>query len=189
MADGNFVILSGCRARVDLAFVIDGSGSIEHYGRGNFRRCLNFVKAIVRRFNTDSGQTRIGVVLFSSRPRLIFRFGQYRRKSTILRVISRIRYPRGGTKIGYAMRYTYSRVFRYARKGVRKVIVVLKWQCPSWYIVFLWLLFLYSKLHLVRELLTVELYLSGTIFILVSKYAKPLFPSRGLLKTIFLDSF
>ena len=103
IADGNFVILSGCRARVDLAFVIDGSGSIEHYGRGNFRRCLNFVKAIVRRFNRDSGQTRIGVVLFSSRPRLIFRFGQYRRKSTILRVISPNRLPGHQDRICHAL--------------------------------------------------------------------------------------
>ena len=113
-----------CRARVDLAFVIDGSGSIEAYGKGNFRRCLNFVKAIVSRFNIGNGQTRIGIVLYSSRPRLIFDFRRYRRKSQILNAINRIRYPRGGTKTGYAMRYCYSRVFRYARRGVRKVSLV-----------------------------------------------------------------
>ena len=112
-----------CRAPVDIAFIIDGSGSIEQYGRGNFRRCLNFVKAIVRGFNTDNGQTRVGVVLFSSRPRLIFGFRRYRRKNQLLTAISRIRYPRGGTKTGYAMRYTYYRVFRYARRGVRKVFL------------------------------------------------------------------
>ena len=38
-----------------------------------------------------------------------------------MNAISRIRYPRGGTKTGYAMRYTYSRVFRYARRRARKV--------------------------------------------------------------------
>ena len=119
-----FYIFSGCRARVDLAFIIDGSGSIEQYGRGNFRRCLNFVKAIVSKFSINNGQTRIGVVLFSSRPRLIFGFRRYRRKSQLLNAISRIRYPRGGTKTGYAMRYCYSRVFRYARRGVRKVILL-----------------------------------------------------------------
>lgn len=114
-------IFSGCRARVDLAFIIDGSGSIEAYGKGNFRRCLNFVRAIVSKFSINNGQTRIGVVLYSSRPRLIFDFRRYRRKYQILNAIKRIRYPRGGTKTGYAMRYSYSRVFRYARRGVRKV--------------------------------------------------------------------
>lgn len=115
--------ISACRARVDLAFIIDGSGSIEAYGRGNFRRCLNFVKAIVSRFNFRGGQTRVGVVLYSSRPRLIFDFRRYRSKGQILNAIHRIRYPRGGTKTGYAMRYCYSRVFRYARRGVRKVYI------------------------------------------------------------------
>ena len=115
------LFFTGCSARVDLAFIIDGSGSIEAYGRGNFRRCLNFVKAIVSKFNINNGQTRIGIVLYSSRPRLIFGFRRYRRKSQVLNAISRIRYPRGGTRTGYAMRYCYSRVFRYARRGVRKV--------------------------------------------------------------------
>ena len=110
-----------CRARVDLGFIIDGSGSIEHYGKGNFRRCLDFVKAVAQRFNTDNGRTRIGVVLFSFRPRLIFDFKRYRNKGQILRAISRIPYPRGGTKTGRAMRFAYSRLFRYARPGVRKV--------------------------------------------------------------------
>ncbi|CAH3116452.1 unnamed protein product [Pocillopora meandrina] len=118
-------LITVCRARVDLAFVIDGSGSIEHYGKGNFRRCLNFVRAIVSRFNFRGRQTRVGVVLFSSRPRLIFDFRRYRSKGQILNAISRIRYPRGGTKTGYAMRYCYSRVFRYARRGVRKVAIVM----------------------------------------------------------------
>ena len=120
------LFFTGCRARVDLAFIIDGSGSIEAYGRGNFRRCLNFVRAIVSKFNINNGQTRIGVVLFSSRPRLIFGFRLFRRKHLVLNAISRIRYPRGGTKTGYAMRYCYSRVFRYARRGVRKVIFLLR---------------------------------------------------------------
>ena len=118
-----------CRATVDIGFVIDGSGSIEQYGRGNFRRCLNFVKAIVRGFNTDNGQIRVGVVLFSSRPRLIFGFRRYRRKNQLLTAISRIRYPRGGTKTGYAMRYTYYRVFRYARSGARKVFLLNGFYC------------------------------------------------------------
>ena len=114
-------IFSGCRARVDLAFIIDGSGSIEAYGKGNFRRCLDFVRAIVSKFSINNRQTRIGVVLYSSRPRLIFDFRRYRRKYQLLNAIRRIRYPRGGTKTGYAMRYCYSRVFKYARRGVRKV--------------------------------------------------------------------
>ena len=113
-----------CRSKVDLAFLIDGSGSIEHYGRGNFKRCLRFVQRIVSKFNFNNRQTRVGVVVYSSRPRLIFSFKRYRNKWSILNAIKRIRYPRGGTRTGYAMKYCNSRLFRYARRGVRKVITL-----------------------------------------------------------------
>ena len=111
-----------CRSMVDLAFVIDGSGSIEHYGKGNFKRCLRFVQRVVRQFKINSGRTRVGVVLYSTRPRLMFRFSKYnRRKRQLLSAINRIPYPRGWTKTGWAMRYSYSTLFRYARRGARKV--------------------------------------------------------------------
>ena len=113
-----FVFYLVCRSKVDLAFVIDGSGSIEYYGKGNFRRCLRFVEMVVSQFN--SGQTRVGLIVYSSRPRLYSDF-RYRSKRSILSIIRRIRYPRGGTRTGYALNYCYSRLFRKARRGVRKV--------------------------------------------------------------------
>lgn len=117
-----FVFVLVCRSMVDLAFVIDGSGSIEHYGRGNFKRCLRFVQRVVRQFKINSGRTRVGVVLYSTRPRLMFRFNKYnRRKRQLLSAINRIPYPKGWTKTGWAMRYSYSTLFRYARRGARKV--------------------------------------------------------------------
>ena len=107
---------------VDLAFVIDGSGSIEHYGRGNFKRCLRFVQRVVRQFKINSGRTRVGIILYSTRPRLMFRFNKYnRRKRQLLSAINRIPYPKGWTKTGWAMRYSYSTLFRYARRAARKV--------------------------------------------------------------------
>ena len=117
-----FIFILVCRSMVDLAFVIDGSGSIEHYGRGNFKRCLRFVQRVVRQFKINSGRTRIGIVLYSTRPRLMFRFSKYyRRKRQLLSAINRIPYPKGLTKTGWAMRYSYSTLFRYARRRARKV--------------------------------------------------------------------
>ena len=113
-----FVFNVVCRSKVDLAFVIDGSGSIEYYGKGNFRRCLRFVEMVVRQFN--SGQTRVGLIVYSSRPRVYSDF-RYRSKRSILSIIRRIRYPRGGTRTGYALKYCYRRLFRKTRRGVRKV--------------------------------------------------------------------
>ena len=42
-----------------------------------------------------------------------------------MRAISRIRYPRGGTRTGKALRYTWNRMLRQNRRRVRKVVVLI----------------------------------------------------------------
>ena len=111
-----------CRKRLDLGFLVDGSGSIEAYGRGNFRRCLRFVKQVVASFHISPRQTRVGIVLFSSRTNLVFGFNRYRDKRSILKAIDSIRYPRGGTYIGRALRFSRQRLFSTGSKA-RKVSV------------------------------------------------------------------
>ena len=118
-----FVFNIVCRAQIDLAFLIDGSGSIEHYGKGNFRRCLNFVKNMVRAFHISPRHVRISATIFSSRARRLFTFGQFRTKTQVLRAINRIRYPRGGTKLGRALNYVRRYVF--AKNRRRKVLIVM----------------------------------------------------------------
>lgn len=107
-----------------MVFVIDGSGSIEAYGKGNFKRCLNFVKRMIVSFKISKRFARIGAVLFSYRPRLIFSFNTYSRKRDILRAIDRIKYPRGGTKTGLAMSYAQRVLFR-RRRGSRKQVMIV----------------------------------------------------------------
>ena len=120
-----FSFLLVCRKRLDLAFLIDGSGSINAYGRGNFRRCLNFVKRLVASFSVSPTRTRVGIVLFSTRAWLIANFRRYRNKQSLLGAIGRIRYPRGGTKIGRALRFAKYQLFR-RRTNRRKVSAARK---------------------------------------------------------------
>ena len=108
-----------CNRRLDLAFLIDGSGSIEASGRGNFRRCLEFVKTMVSSFNVSPQRTRVGVALFSSRTWLILDFQRSRSKASVLQTISRIRYPRGGTRIGKALNFVLYRLFRRSRRALK----------------------------------------------------------------------
>lgn len=108
-----------------MAFLIDGSGSIEHYGRGNFRRCLNFVQNMVRSFVISPRHTRVAATLFSSSARRIFSFTQYRNKRQVLHAIRRIRYPRGGTKIGRALNYVRRYVFGGRRGRRSRVLIVM----------------------------------------------------------------
>ena len=99
-----------CRLRVDLAFLVDGSGSIENQGKGNFMRVLDFVKTLISFFPISARQTRVGMVLFSTRPYPIFRFNRYYSKTSLIKAVDRVRYPYGGTRLGRALRY----VSRYA---------------------------------------------------------------------------
>ena len=108
-----------------MVFIIDGSGSIEHYGRGNFKRCLRFVQNMVRSFAISRSYVRVGIVLFSSRSELVIRFNQNRGVNSILRVIDRIRYPGKGTRTGRALRYAYSRLFSRANRRSSKVAIVM----------------------------------------------------------------
>lgn len=110
---------SVCRRRLDLAFLIDGSGSIETSGRGNFQRCIEFVKTVVSSFSISPSRTRVGVALFSSRAWLILNFYRSTSKAKVLNTISRIRYPHGGTRIGKALYFILNRLFRRSRRALK----------------------------------------------------------------------
>lgn len=122
----NTCICSVCRSRVDLAFLIDGSGSIERLGRGNFARILNFVRSITRSLPIGRSKTRISVAVYSTRPYLIFGFRRYSSRNAILTAVRRIRYPSGGTKIGRALTFARYRMFTGRQtKGRKRVLIVL----------------------------------------------------------------
>ena len=110
---------------MDLAFVIDGSGSIEQYGRGNFKRVLNFVRGIVRSFKIGRRFTRVGAVLFNTRAYKVFGFNSHYTSKGVETAIRNIRYPRGGTRTGYALRYSWEHLFRRNRRRRRKVLLLL----------------------------------------------------------------
>lgn len=113
-----FVVLV-CKAKLDLGFVIDGSGSV---GIKNFKRCLQFIKNMVRTFVLSPRFTRIGAVLYNTRAYKIFGFNRYGNKNQVLKAVSLIRYPRGGTKTGRALRYAYRYLFRRSKR--RKVCMI-----------------------------------------------------------------
>ena len=49
-----------------MAFIIDGSGSIEMSGKGNYKKVLNFVKELTRAFDVSKDGTHIGLVSYDS---------------------------------------------------------------------------------------------------------------------------
>lgn len=82
-------VLSVCRSRVDLGILIDGSRSV---GRRNFRKVIDFVKSFVSFFPLSARETRVGVMVFSSRSRLAFGLNRYGSRTQVVRAINRIRF-------------------------------------------------------------------------------------------------
>ena len=105
-----------CKAKLDLGFVIDGSGSV---GPKNFKRCLQFIKNVVQTFVISRRFTRVGAILYNNRAYKIFGFNRHGNKNQVIRAVSLIRYPKGGTKTGRALNYAYRYLFRRSRR--RKV--------------------------------------------------------------------
>ncbi len=78
-----FFTVSGCE--IDLAIVMDSSGSINWLDRGNYDRMKTFVNQILdyEQFDIDSGLTRVGLLYFSDNPSVEFRLDDYSRKSQV----------------------------------------------------------------------------------------------------------
>ena len=61
------------------------------YGKGNFQRCLDFVKSLTKAFVVSPTDTRVGAIVFSSRSELQFDFKQYSTQQDLEAAITRIK--------------------------------------------------------------------------------------------------
>ena len=125
-----------CQSRLDLGFLIDGSGSM----RRTFIKIIDFVKTLISFFPISQSQTRIGLVVFSSKAYPAFPFNRYNSKASVVRAVDRVRFPYGGTRTGNALRFTSGYVF-----------------CVNDTVIFLFIIFLYiitsSVIHAIKRLL------------------------------------
>ena len=115
-----------CKAKVDLGFLVDASGSIEMYGKGNYQRIKDFVKLVAGSFVISRRGTHVGVVVFSNRPQPVFQFNTYYTRRGVMRAVQKIPYIRGGTRTGLAIRRARRYLFEsQPHPGQKKVLIVL----------------------------------------------------------------
>ena len=110
---------------MDLGFLIDGSGSINYFGAGNFRKCLEFVKALIGAFVISPTHTRVGAIVFSYNSELQFDFNKYNTKSSVEAAIDGIKYPGYSTYTGKGLKMAGEKLFNNVRRGVPRVLVVI----------------------------------------------------------------
>ncbi|XP_078481146.1 matrilin-1-like isoform X5 [Ciona intestinalis] len=113
----------GCSsARVDLAFVLDGSASV---GEDGFVLLREFLINVVSAFtNIGNDGVQVAMIQYNDNPRMEFDFEQTVDKTSVLDAIDGLVYMGGNTKTGLALTFLQS-AYEGARPHSDKVAVVV----------------------------------------------------------------
>ncbi|XP_059499255.1 integrin alpha-D-like, partial [Stegostoma tigrinum] len=108
---------------VAFAFLIDGSGSVVYK---DFTQMKTFIKAIMRRF--QSQETQMALAQFSSSTRTEFTFNDYNHALNKEQLVDKIRQIGSGTKTPGGIMFVANRVFTHsagARNGVKRILITI----------------------------------------------------------------
>ena len=94
---------------VDLAFLIDSSGSI---GKSNFAKMLTFMKTLSRKLTVSPDSARIAVVSFGTEAMLHFRLNSHVTLKSTEAAIDQIRWKDQWANTGAALREMKDHVFK-----------------------------------------------------------------------------
>lgn len=116
---------------MDLAFLIDSSSNMRKVGRGAFNLLTRYIGRILYSLRFSRQETRVSMISYAYRPRLLFRFNQFFRASSMLSALRKIRLQKGSLKIGKALYYALRYLFRGKRRCGRKRVLVVFASTPS----------------------------------------------------------
>ncbi|XP_071095524.1 uncharacterized protein [Haliotis cracherodii] len=106
---------TGCSSELDLAFVLDGSGSIHP---DEFERVKGFVINVVRDFNISKQGVQVAVVEFSSHVGNVIHLNSYSEKTSLNYAIGRVQKSGHTTNTAAAIDVVTSSIFT-ANEGAR----------------------------------------------------------------------
>ena len=113
-----------CPFRIDLAFIVDNSGSI---GLDNYVRLKHFLVSFIRQFKTPS-KHRFGVVRFSDDVTLEFQLGMYSNQADLEDRIYRMAFKDDATNTAGGIRVATDQIFSGSpgdRAGVKNVALLI----------------------------------------------------------------
>ncbi|NXX37720.1 VWA2 protein, partial [Tricholaema leucomelas] len=115
--------LMQCSASLDVLFVLDGSYSI---GKGSFERSKHFAGKLCDAFDIHPDRVRVGMIQFSSTPRLEFSLDSYLTKQDLKERIKRVVFRGGSTETGRALKYILCKGFPGGRNSsVPEVLIII----------------------------------------------------------------
>ena len=98
------VVVTVCDTPLDVAFILDQSGSI---GEKNHKIALNFISNVVSYFNVAPNATKAGLVTFSTSARILFGLDQHADIHSLQETIGALQYPGGYTNTRSALLLAY----------------------------------------------------------------------------------
>lgn len=113
-----------CRPVVDIAFIVDSSGSI---GRTNWERTKRFLKAVVSKLDVSPALTHVAAVAYSTDPVVVMRFNDVQDTDEVNRVFDGMRWQRGFTYTDKALQLANRDIFQISngmRPGAAKVKIL-----------------------------------------------------------------
>ena len=113
----SLLIFSDCQNPIDLAFVLDSSGSVSH---ANFQLGLQFIIKVCEYFDIGYPHgTRVAVIRYSSAASILIRFNTYINKEDVLNAIRAITRQVGSTRTDLALLLANRELFNDSDNGVR----------------------------------------------------------------------
>ncbi|XP_041372526.1 uncharacterized protein LOC121385804 [Gigantopelta aegis] len=110
---------------IDLAFILDGSGSILP---GDFTRTLVFVRNVISGLDISPSTARVAAVEYGDTVAVNFKFNQYSSKQSLLTAVSKINKRHGGTNTAAALGNVTSIIFNQlngARPDAKHIAILL----------------------------------------------------------------
>ncbi|GCB79957.1 hypothetical protein scyTo_0019635, partial [Scyliorhinus torazame] len=108
----------------DVIFLIDGSSSIRSQ---DFEKVKEATATFINKNEFGKTRMQIGVIQFSTKPRLEFQLDQYDDKAVLLKAVHQIRQLHGGTNIGQALNFTidYFDSSKGGRPGIQQYLILI----------------------------------------------------------------
>ena len=120
------MFITVCTRQVfNLAFLIDGSASINALQSEDTTRYKELIKSIYNFYNVSQHGANVGAIVYSTNATTLFRFDKYYSKSDINQTIDGIVFPGESTETGNGLTMVRNNLFANGRRGIPNFLVVL----------------------------------------------------------------
>ena len=117
------VLATGCTKQMDIAFILDLSGSVDTI----YDLSVSFISEVVNGLPFQMGRVRVALISFSDNAKVEFYLNKYQSKQEVLNALS-FRAAGGKTNTQQAINKAYNDVFssgRGDRSGVQNIAIVV----------------------------------------------------------------